>query len=86
MVNSQSIEFNLESGVEVGIIEKIPQENGNYQYEPYRGVGHLMMVDQVKAGNKAKCYVLLKGGEVAKFLVTNLPEYGVLQVFLGWEE
>jgi hypothetical protein len=85
VISNDGIEFYLEAGTGIGIIQEIPEENGNYQYEPYRGLGHYAMVTQIKSGMKVKCCVQLED-KIIKFLVTDVPEYGVIHVEMGWEE
>ncbi len=79
MISNEGIEFCLEDGSGIGILEKIPEGNGNYQYEPFRGQGHYTMSTQVRAGSRVKCYVQIEE-KIIKFIVKDIPEYGVVQI------
>lgn len=79
MVHNENIKFCLENGLPIGILEKIPVEDGNYQYEPLRGIGHYAMSTQVRTGSTVKCYANVEE-RVIKFLIKDIPEYGVIQV------
>jgi hypothetical protein len=75
----KDIIFHLETEYDIGTIEKIPNRDGNYKYEPFRGIGHYEMATQLESGAGAKCYV-----RQSKFTVKNIPEYGVIKIEMGW--
>lgn len=79
MIDNEDIVFSLEDGSSIGFIEKIPKINGNYKYEPFRGLGHYIMSTQIQAGSRVKCYVQVEDKRI-EFLVKDIPEYGVIQV------
>lgn len=57
----------------------VPKSDGLYRYEPYRGLGHLHMHEQLKRVGFAQCNFLRMGSEVS-FIVLGSPEYGVLDL------
>jgi hypothetical protein len=79
MISDEGISFFLENGLEVGLIEKIPEGIHTYQYMPFRSLGHYTLASQIQAGHKVRCYVQTKEYRI-DFLVKGIPAYGVLQV------
>ena len=75
----RNVIFHLENEYDIGTIERIPDEDGSYKYQPFRGIGHYEMETQLESGMSAKCYV-----RTSKFIVKNIPEYGVIQIEMGW--
>jgi hypothetical protein len=79
VTSNHEMKFFLENGSSIGILEKIPVENGNYKYEPFRGIGHYQMATQIDAGGTVKCR-LYNEGKVIRFIVKDISESGVLQI------
>jgi hypothetical protein len=75
----RDIIFHLETEYDVGIIEKIPEQDGKYKYEPFRGIGHYDMATQLEFGIGVKCCA-----RQSKFTVKSRPEYGVIEIEMGW--
>jgi hypothetical protein len=69
------------TGEPVGLFEgsTLPTSDGLYRYEPYRGIGHLHMQEQLKRGASAVCSYIANDSRVS-FAVVGCPEYGVLNL------
>ncbi|HET7765853.1 MAG TPA: hypothetical protein VFK92_12255 [Burkholderiales bacterium] len=57
--------------------EALPREDGDHEYEPYRGPGHLQMQETLRAGKQASCYYVHEDEKIL-FTVIACPTYGVL--------
>ncbi len=76
---NQKLEFSFD-GLPVGHFEdRAPFGAGRYRYMPYRGPGHLKMGEVLRGGAHARC-VFTDGKKRYEFLVTGVPEYGVLEI------
>jgi hypothetical protein len=76
---NKDIIFYLETEYDVGTIEKIPEHDGNYRYEPFRGIGHYDMATQLESGIGVKCYA-----RQSKFTVKSIPKHGTIEIKMGW--
>jgi hypothetical protein len=77
---NQKLEFFL-SGSPVGYFEgaEYPRTPGRYKYMPYRGPGHLGMIEAVRSGKHPRCSFVDSDGR-QEFVVAGVPEYGVLDL------
>lgn len=57
----------------------LPAAPSRWRYEPYRGPGHYELGTRLDAGQQAWCSYV-SGDRMVRFLVTEIPSYGVLQV------
>lgn len=73
-----NLEFFFE-GKAVGLFEgfKYPAIDGEYQYEPYRGIGHFEMWKTIKERGIAVCFYI-KGNVKVVFNVKDSGKYGKL--------
>ena len=73
-----NLEFFFE-GNAVGLFAnfKYPTKNGEYQYEPYRGFGHLEMWKSIKEKGIAECFYINKDEKVF-FNAEDSGKYGKL--------
>lgn len=56
-----------------------PTTPGKLRYDPFRGLGHLKMIEACQRHGFARCtYMTLKG--TVEFTVRTLDEYGVLEI------
>ena len=75
---SSRIEFFLfEDDSPVGGFEAAepPLTAGDYNYMPFRSVGHYRLVERVRAGNAVQCYCNSAQTRVV-FVITAIPSYG----------
>jgi hypothetical protein len=77
---NQKLEFFL-SGSPVGYFEgaAYPRIPGRYRYMPYRGRGHLEMIEAVRSGEHPQCSFIDSDGQ-REFVVAGVPEHGVVDV------
>jgi hypothetical protein len=54
-----------------------PSAPGAYRYMPYRGPGHLRMLDELRGAGFARCTCVGPEGRMT-FVVRACPEYGLL--------
>lgn len=85
MISHEDIVFYLEDGSSIGFIEKVPEIDGNYQYEPFRGLGHYTMLIQIQASNRVKCYIQTEKKRI-EFFVKNAPDHRVIQIEINKQE
>ena len=79
MTEERTHEF-MFNGLQVGCFEEaFPRSPGRYRYMPYRSGGHYEMHKQRRANGGARCYYD-SGGTRVSFMVTDCPEYGVLEL------
>ncbi|HEX9397758.1 MAG TPA: hypothetical protein VF943_13580 [Burkholderiales bacterium] len=73
-------EFSFQ-GLPVGLFKDgvVPDREGSYFYEPYRGPGHARMQQELKKVGIAQCEYLTETGRV-RFTVSACSNYGVLQL------
>ena len=56
-----------------------PTTDGDYAYEPYRGIGHLNLMTQLKASASPRCHYR-SGSKRVEFSVVAHVKYGVLRL------
>jgi hypothetical protein len=56
-----------------------PKVDGDIEYGPFRGLGHLQLMAALKATGKADCYFKIEGRRV-DFQVVGRPKYGILRI------
>ncbi len=76
---SEQKEFFFEEHV-VGLFEdQLPSSPGEYRYMPFRGPGHLRLVEALDCSGSQRCYCVIEG-EKHYFTVLKAPSQGVLLV------
>ena len=64
----------------VGYFEdQLPSSPGQYRYMPFRGPGHLRLVEAFASSGSQRCYYVIEG-EKRYFTVLKTPSHGVLLV------
>ena len=64
----------------VGYFEdQLPSSPGLYRYMPFRGLGHLRLVQALASSGPQHCYYVAEG-EPRYFVVQRIPSLHVLQV------
>lgn len=69
-------------GQHVGYFEAIdayPSAPGQYRYMPYRGIGHLKMIEECARAGMARCTYAGAYGTM-EFTVRTAGEYGLLEI------
>ena len=81
---AERIEFSFQDLV-VGYIEGIPRAGERCGYMPYRGIGHLRLVEAIRSSGAQECSCVVKG-ERHGFVVCGMPEVGVMEIeAVVWE-
>jgi hypothetical protein len=58
---------------------QLPLGPGSYRYIPYRGIGHLRLMQSLKSSGPQRCHYLFNGTKHF-FTVLNCPSQGVLEL------
>ena len=69
-------------GQHVGYFEEIdayPSAPGRYHYMPYRGIGHLKMIEECARAGMARCTYAGAHGTM-EFTARTAGEYGLLEI------
>jgi hypothetical protein len=59
--------------------EQLPSAQGLYRYMPFRGPGHLRLVQALASTGPQRCYYIAEG-EAHYFIAERVPSLHVLQV------
>ena len=59
--------------------DQLPSSPGQYRYMPFRGPGHLRLVEALASSGSQRCYYVIEG-EKHYFIVLKNPSHGVLLV------
>jgi hypothetical protein len=59
--------------------ETYPSADGEYRYEPYRGSGHLQLMNSLKKNCAQRCH-FISDRKIYYFTVLSCPEHGVLEL------